>query len=257
MKKYLLFLSLLVILSTAACKVALNLDYLPTVPAEMIPSELPPPTQTMPPEPTVINTPTLKPDLTFSASLTPTPFKPFQVTASEEKVNIRTNPGLLFDVQMMVEKDTPLTVIGRAAGSEWLLVENEKHKRGWVAAAFVKSEIPIIQAPLVQPERVFVIQGRVFDQALSPVVGLKFSIAQVNESTNLHNEAVTDETGTFYAFLPVGLKDNWVVSYMVAVCSSPLMDPGCTCKKGSCGLAKPISVTLTLPQKSPLLFSWQ
>ena len=258
MKKGLFFFCIFFfLLLTNACVLPADWDMLPTVPPELIPSELPRPTLTIPPEPTMEAAPTSQPEPSATTTASPTPFIPFQAVIADDKVNLRANPGLLFDIVTMVEKDTPLTVIGRTLGSEWMLVETDKHKRGWMAADFIWSEIPLSDAPIANPERVIVIQGRVVDKALNPVVGLRFNIAQTSESSKMHNEAVTDESGTFYAYMPSGIKGSWLVSYMGAVCSSPLMDDGCTCKKGSCGLVKPISTVLTLPQKNPLVFIWE
>ena len=73
----------------------------------------------------------------------------------------------------------------------------------------------------------------------------------------MRNDAVTDATGVFYAYMPQKAKGEWTVSYTATTCASNSMDASCKCKKGTCGAVSPLITSVILPQKSDLIFSWK
>ena len=259
--KWVRLLCLLFFLMVAftGCDFPITLAMLPTVPPELIPSEMPLPTLTMPPEPIfpIIPTETLQPTLTPSPTLTPTPFKPFTVLTDVDNANLRTNPGFLFEVVLRAKQDTPFRVVGRTPGGEWLLVESETKKRGWIYTHLVKSDQDLLAPPVVEPKLIQLVKGRVLDDQQKPISGIQLSLVQGSGNDRMRNDAVTDATGTFYAYMPLKAKGEWTVSYTATACSSNTMDSNCKCKKGTCGTLSPLITTVIIPQKTDLIFNWK
>jgi hypothetical protein len=243
----------------AGCEFPITREMLPTVPPELIPTELPAATLTMPPEPIfpTVPTPTFEPTALPSATLSPTPYKPFTVLSDSDNINVRTNPGFLFEVVMRVHQDTPFKVLGRTPGGEWLLVESDTKKQGWIYSLLVKSDQDLMAPPVVEPKFVQVVKGQVMDAQNKPISGIQFSLIQGSGVNKLRNDAVTDATGVFYAYMPQKAKGEWAVSYTATICISNTMDSSCKCKKGTCGAVSPLITSVVLPQKTDLVFVWK
>jgi hypothetical protein len=250
---------LVCLLAVSGCDFPITREMLPTVPPELIPSEMPLPTLTMLPDPILPTLPieTPQPTLVPTATLSPTPYKPFTVLAAVENVNLRANPGFLFEVVLRAKIDTPFRVLGRTRGGEWLLAESETKKQGWIYAQLVKSDQSLLAPPVVEPKYVQLVTGKVMDSQEKPISGIQFSLAQGDGSNRMRNDAVTDATGTFYAYMPQKARGEWTVSYTSTTCGSNTMDSSCKCKKGTCGMVSPLISSVTLPQKTDLVFSWK
>lgn len=215
----------------------------PEVPAQETPSPLPA-TWTPTPEPTATPTPTA------------TPFQPFEAKALTDFLNLRSNPGYLFDVITMLQKDTAFKVLGKSPGGEWIYVELADGKTGWIFAQLIVSDIDLQLAPVREPEDVQLITGAVKDANGKPINGIQFAI-QGAESSTFRTDAMTDSTGVFYAFLPSGLTGKWYVIYTAISCKSNTMDKDCNCINNVCGSPSPEMDSVTLPNPEPLLFLWK
>ena len=77
---------------------------------------------------------------------------------------------------------------------------------------------------------------------------------------NLEEESerhfLTDETGTFYIFLPSNADTNWTVSYLSLACTSNQMDASCNCLNNACGKPNPENMTIKLPDDALINFTW-
>lgn len=211
--------------------------------AQETPSPLPA-TWTPSPQPTATPTPTA------------TPFQPFEAKALTDFLNLRSNPGYLFTVITMLQKDTPFQVLGKSPGGEWIYVELEDGKTGWLFAQLIASEIDLQLAPVLEPEDAQLITGKVTDVNGTPISGIQFAI-QGAESTTFRTDAMTDSSGVFYAFLPSGLTGKWYVVYTAISCKSNTMDKDCNCINNICGSPSPEMDSVTLPQTEPLEFIWK
>jgi len=240
MKKLTGLLSLCILILLAACTT-------PATPAATPIPETPsplPPTWTPLPEPTATPTPTA------------TPFQPFEAKALTDYLNLRSNPGYLFTVLTMLEKDTPFQVLGKSPGGEWIYVELEDGKTGWIFAQLIASDIDLQLAPVREPEDTQLITGSVADSAGEPISGIQFTI-QGASSSAFRTDAMTDQTGVFYAYLPSGLTGKWYVSYTAIACTSNRMDKDCNCLNDICGSISTELESVTLPQAEPLEFLWE
>ena len=199
------------------------------------------------------------PALTPTVSASPTPFTPFTVKPGVDNLNVRNNPGYLFDALMMVQQTDSLTVQGKAPGGEWINVQTENGVEGWVFAQLLKSDVDLEQVPVREPKDVVVIKGRVLDAAGTPIQGVGFEVKQGTEANAVTNVVTTDAEGNFYSFLPATSSGTWTVKQTAIACKSNVWsDSTCaTYKAGYTGNVDPQTLTVSLPQGSPLAFTWK
>jgi uncharacterized protein YraI len=216
-------------------------------------------TQTSAPSPS----PTLAPSATATVApsptptLTPTPFIPFMAAVWADNVNARTSPGYLFPVIQNVAQGTEFLVLGRSPGGEWIQIESATGWKGWVFAKLVDSEADLQFTPVIQPSSVQLVRGHVQDEQGNPISGIQFALTQGNQQNEQRTDAMTDDDGYFYAFMPPSATGSWAVLYTAIACTSNTMDSSCSCLGGICGDPSPLSITITLPQTEPLVFTWQ
>ena len=74
-----------------------------------------------------------------STSVPSTPFSPFIASVWADGVNLRANPGYLFEIRASLPKNTPLVVLGRCLGNEWMYVRTPSDTEGWVFAQLLNS----------------------------------------------------------------------------------------------------------------------
>jgi hypothetical protein len=185
------------------------------------------------------------------------PYVPFYSVTQVDNLVLRANPGPLFEAKTTLPNASRLLVLGRAPGSEWLLVQTPLERTGWVFSQFVTSEGDLKLVPLIQPADMQVVRGRVLDENGKPITGIQFAVVQDKAGTPPRNDAITDETGTFYAFMPVNTTGTWAVSFTAIACTSNRMDKDCKCLNGVCGGPIPASISVTLPLDQSLEFLWK
>lgn len=222
--------------------------------AALAPTLTPPiPISTGQPQPTVV--PTL--------SLQSTPFVPFYVYTAADNVVLREDPGYLFDAELVLKNSSPLLVLGRTPGSEWILVEYPFGQTGmeivgWVYAQLLAPTQNDLKAvPLIQPSDVQLVRGHVADDNGNPVSGVQFAIVGGASDNAPRNDAMTDDQGNFYAFMPPSYNGAWSVGYVALSCKSNVMDANCNCSKGVCGKVYPDSMNIILPYNEVLSFVWK
>ena len=202
--------------------------------------------------PTATNT--IVPTVTsIPPSATPEPFGEVYVYTIADNINLRTNPGLLFTVSRVMSQNTRLRLLGQAPGGEWLSVMNDEGINGWVNKNIVQMAYDGPPPPVIQPANVLLVTGSVVTDYGIPVSGIGFAIQQGSRRT----DAVTDESGQFYAYLPPTMSGTWTVGYVSVACTSNTMDADCNCIGDRCGTANPSSASVQLPQKDPLNFVWK
>ena len=173
-----------------------------------------------------------------------------------QNANLRTQPGTLFPVSRVMPQGTRLQVLGLSPGKEWVYVLNDEGINGWVGIHIVE-DFPTGQFPTVEPEDVQRITGRVSDENGLSVSGIGYAVEQKNGFNTLRTDAVTDATGTFYAYLPQSASGVWTVSHVSISCTSNTMDADCNCLNNVCGTSYPLSASINLPVNEPLTFIWK
>ena len=234
-------------LAAVACSVQANAP-------EMEPSQNPQPTATINWQiaETVAPTPTSP-----SATTTMAPFVPFTVTTWADNVVLHTNAGHLSPKLGILADNTAVTLLGRAPGNEWLMVKTADNRVGWLFGKLVESGGPEFDsAPLMQPTGVLTVRGHLTDVNGDPVNGVQFSVVQAGVSEEIRTDAITDDEGYFYAFVPGDAQGSWWVSFTAISCDSRLMDA--TCSNWS-GEPEPKGAYVQLPggSFSALQFLWR
>jgi hypothetical protein len=189
-----------------------------------------------------------------------TPFVPFEVMTWANNVLLRSGPGYLFQQLAVLREGASLLVLGKSPGGEWLLCQTPENRVGWVFAQLVERATEEVgEAPTIWPPSAQVLRGTVRDQAGVAINGIQFSIVQGGGNDAPRNDAVTDESGTFYAFMPAESSGSWFVSYTAVSCKSNTMDANCNCIGGTCGKPDPTSISVEFPRAADeaLAFIWK
>jgi hypothetical protein len=175
------------------------------------------------------------------------------VRTQAQNVNLRVNPGRLFKVSRVLAQGTRLQLLGVAPGGQWLNVVNDDGVIGWIGVDFVSGGFDGPPPPVVEPKDVLVVTGTVLDANGSPINGIGFAVVQGSQ----RDDASTDETGTFYSFLPTKFVGTWTVSFVSVACTSESPDDKCRCTGDACAKVNPESETVTVPMSAPLSFVWK
>ena len=188
-----------------------------------------------------------------AASATPETFGEVYVYTVVENVNLRTNPGTLFQVSRVMPQNTRLLLLGQSPGGEWFKVMNDEGIAGWVNMNVLSKLLEGAPPPLIDPDGAILVTGTIMTELGTPVSGIGFAISQGSRSIN----AITDKGGVFFAFLPSNMSGVWTVAQVAVSCTSNTMDVNCNCINNYCGTAHPASATVELPQREPLNFVWK
>ncbi len=197
------------------------------------------------------------------SATTPTPvqtFEPFFASTWADSVALRQGPGYLFLRIGLLPKDTTVTILGRSRGGEWALAQTRDGRVGWIFIQLVEADEGIWSTvPYSEPIGAQVITGVVKDTAGVPVSGIQFALTQGAGSLAPRTDAMTDSSGTFYAYLPADARGQWYLSYTAIACTSNMMDPKCAPRNGAGGRPYPEGqyVTLPLTGVGPLQFTWK
>jgi uncharacterized protein YgiM (DUF1202 family) len=114
----------------------------PTFTATMTATDTPTPTFTATPQPTATDMPTETDTATPVPTSTPTLTPRVGYTYSTHGVNVRSGPGLEFDIIATIKPYTPVTVIGENENATWYNVVLPDLRTGWIAASLVRFGIP-------------------------------------------------------------------------------------------------------------------
>ncbi|MBN2046675.1 MAG: hypothetical protein JW750_02430 [Anaerolineaceae bacterium] len=205
--------------------------------ATSLPEEMPTPT----PEPTL------------------KPFEMIEVRGIEANVNLRKNPGTLFDVVVTLGKKQPFYAIGQAPGGEWFLVMTPEHTVGWIFHWVLEKGPDLSNLPVILPRDVQVVEGSLRDANGNPITYYQFAVVQTDENgKEYRTDANVGADGHFYAYLPPDASGEWTVSYVAVSCESNTMNQSdCSCLNNYCGEVYPNLMTITLPLEEALSFEWR
>jgi len=112
------------------------------------------PTDTPQPSPSSSPTDTLTPSPTPTATKTPTPtFTPtvFGIVRSQQRVNVRSGPGVNFEVYDSLVPGTGVQVIGQDDDGNWYNIRLENEDEGWVSASLLLLEDAATASPAAAP----------------------------------------------------------------------------------------------------------
>lgn len=208
-----------------------------------------------------VTAPTL-PAATISAA-SPTAaatFEPFTALTSADNLALRKGPGHLFTRIGLLGNGTPVRVMARSRGGEWAMAETDDGRVGWIFVQLLAiGDYDWGLVPYSEPLAAKLITGLVKDAAGVPISGIQFAFTQGSGSLAPRTDAMTDETGTFYAYFPESTSGRWYVSYTAIACTSNTMDSACNPRNGIGGKPYPESQYITLPLNSQIAleFVWK
>ncbi|MFX1476301.1 MAG: SH3 domain-containing protein, partial [Promethearchaeota archaeon] len=116
----------------------------PTVTPSLTPSYTATPTSTYAPSP--IPSPTDTPEPTPTATPTPMP----DAVVNVETLNLRSGPGVVYDILGVLKQGDPLKVTGRNLMGDWLKVIAPDGEEGWVAASCLEINVPLAGVAVAQ-----------------------------------------------------------------------------------------------------------
>jgi len=206
-------------------------------------------------------TPSQLPVLTATPAITATPtakpFSPFDAVTMADYINLRANPGKLFNVILNLPQGTSFRVLAKSPGGEWIYGEGPSNTKGWIFADLLQASENLKNAPVMQPEKALLVKGKVVNEKGFPISGIQFALTQNSNQGMMRNDAMTDANGEFFAFMPLTTQGDWGVVYVAIACTSNIMDPNCLCKPGACGKPFPLETMIIIPQATPLEFTWK
>lgn len=164
------------------------------------------------------------------------------VKTTTDNVNVRANPGRLFDVIRVMLRGSRMEYLGALPNGQWLKVRTGEGVIGWVLTELVEADFePIF--PYAVPDNVLLITGTVLDASNNPVTGIGISISKDEQSDN----TLTVKDGLYYLYLPTTLNGTWSLKQVSVSCDSNIMNENCICKVAGCGVFEPNEYLLNFP----------
>ena len=164
------------------------------------------------------------------------------VKTTADNVNLRVNPGRLFQVSRVLTRGSRMEYLGILPNGQWLKVRTGEGIVGWVLKELVEADFELV-GPLAVPDNVVLITGTVLDTNNNPVNGIEISISKDEQG----DRTLTSKEGTYYLYLPTTLSGVWSLKQTAISCESNLMGSDCKCLNSSCGAFDPIEYRLQFP----------
>lgn len=145
-----------------------------------------------------------------------------------QSINLRQGPSTVYLVMANLPENTLVTLLGKAQGDEWLLVDTGK-MQGWLAIAFleISNRMILETLPIINPENAYVITGKIMNENAKPVEGVVVAVIQGTGNHAPRAESQTGQQGNFYAYLPPNSRGVWRVSIVGVSCQSWIMAENC------------------------------
>ncbi|MEN9564450.1 MAG: Bacterial domain [Chloroflexota bacterium] len=172
----------------------------------------------------------------------PAPAEILYVKTETDNVNLRSNPGRLFDVIRVMLRGSRMEYLGALPNGQWLKVRTGEGVIGWVLTELVEANFEPIY-PYAVPDNVLLITGTVLDANNNPITGVGISISKDEQSDN----TLTVEDGIYYLYVPATLSGNWSLKQETISCNSNIMNENCKCIVEGCGVFEPTEYLLRLP----------
>jgi hypothetical protein len=180
------------------------------------PAPLPTPTATYSPlillptqAPTAqLPTPTLPP------AFTPTPgaFIPIDAEITVDNFFLRTGPGRMFEPITTYEIGSRVTLLGREPGNNWVLVQTEDSRSGWMNIDYLSFIGDVTPLPIFKVSNALVLHGHVWTVDNKPATKIGVSIfSPDNPNPDREDVAITNNQGEWYLYLPLSYTGNWTV----------------------------------------------
>jgi len=159
-----------------------------------------------------------------------------------DNVNLRVNPGRLFQVSRILTKGSRVEFLGILPNGQWLKVRTGEGVVGWILKDLVEPEFNPA-SPQAVPDDVILITGVVLDANNNPVNSVEISIFRDEQK----DSTLTVTDGRYYLYLPNTLNGVWSLKQTAVSCESSLMGLNCQCLMSNCGTFEPLEFRLQFP----------
>lgn len=197
----LVLLSACSIRKTPAAPPAATLPLLQPTSTAVIPTETLQPTAALP---------TLQP--TPAASPMARPILPIAAAVTFDNFILREGPGRLFGRVAMYDSGSQVTVLGRVLGDNWVLVQTDDHRSGWMNTIGLDHLGNFTSLPVYTVQEAVMLTGHVWNTDRSPAAGFGIAIFPSGSTENdLREDVITGTDGAWYAYLPGNSKGEWEI----------------------------------------------
>ena len=220
----------------------------PTAPAAADPTDAP---STLPP--TAVPEPD-EPQPAPTEAPEPVERLPLAATVNVDSLNLRSGPGILFEVLSTLPLGSKVTALGTAPGHDWVEIENESGQTGWVYAELLTLDGELASLPLLEVPQSLSINGKVIDQNGQTINGVQVQVTAQLFDFAVEFVTLSDADGYFYTFFPPNTVGVWLVEIIGTDCESSIVD-------GNCNVVEYFlyngSAYVQLPATSPLVFVYE
>ena len=243
-KRMRLFFAIIVLFSLSACGLLgpSDVDTLSTIVAKTMTAvaQFPISTPTVPQSATTVEV----------STSTPASSDKFYVKTIADNVNLRVNPGRLFQVSRILTRGSRVEFLGILPNGQWLKVRTGEGVVGWILKDLVETEFNPA-GPQAVPDDVVLITGVVLDANNDPANGVEISVFKDEQK----DTTLTVTDGRYYLYLPTTLNGVWSLKQTAVSCESNLMGPNCQCLLPNCGAFEPLEYRLQFPLQ-PVLYDF-
>lgn len=198
---------------------------------------------------------------TVTPTMAPSPVPPtatvpaaIQAEVSPDGLNMREGPSPLHPIVATFKKGDILTIVARARGNQWVKVQSNGGKTGWMYTPLLLFTHDINGAPIEEIEESFNVKGMVADTNGQPIEGVSIALLPLSGNQAYRINTVSGPDGHFYAYVPVNSYTSWKVSIVGIRCGSRIADANCHVSNY---FAIKENMDLVLPQLDPLEFVYQ
>ena len=239
------WVTILLLLTLCFCGCAQN-NHLPSTPQPSAQTIAATSTLELLPTNTPISLPTPTPQP--QPTKTEVPFIPIKGTISVENFKLRKGPGFFFDTVNLYDQNDVVQVFGQTPGGDWLFVSTEDSRSGWMKSEYITLYDDVSKVPVFGFNNGDLIFGHVKNSLGQPMTHVGIVIfPAVTDDSSLQDVAVTDDTGTFYLYLPSNLQGDYTIGVNAYDCGSNAVDSQCQFLYGF-----PSAQSISVPHQSDI-----
>jgi uncharacterized protein YgiM (DUF1202 family) len=184
----------------------------------------------------------------------PTPQGTIQAVISTGYLNLRSGPGVAFTFLGSYPNETEIKVLERAPGNEWLRVELQDGKTGWMSAAYLTVQGDLKQIPLGTVTDAQVVTGKIIDSVGESIEGIQLALGQNYFAPEFQIATISDENGEFFIYLPPQAVGAANIQIIGINCQSKIVNSNCNLETH---FIYNEFVETTLPSQYPILFLYE
>lgn len=140
------------------------------------------------------------------------PIVPIDAEVVYDNYLLREGPGRMFTQVTIYDTGDKVTMLARERGDNWVLVQTEDNRSGWMNVVGLKFIGDISPLPEIMVTNAQVLHGRVWAVDKTPATKIGVSISRViNDTPDYQDNSLTNANGEWYIYLPLGYKGDWVV----------------------------------------------